>query len=154
MAAASKDTTKTTEDVSLVEKVKRVIPGLSSSAPEPASSKKRSRKPKSAISAPLSGTAVGHSKDGDKTPLNGAGAEEKEPVIQEEDEQVEAKKTSAVEATAKRIRAANKKLVSHCSASIRLLSCSGRRAWERGGTADGHARASPPVVVHCRAPGR
>ena len=111
-ASSTKDTTKNasaTEDLSLTDKVRRIIPGLSASTDAPAAGKKRSRKPKSSISAPVAGTAVGHSKDGDKTPLQEG---EAAPIPEEQEDQIEAKKTSAVEATSKRIRAANKKLVS------------------------------------------
>lgn len=119
--AASNTTkdTKAAEEPSVVQKIVRAIPGLKPSSDSTSGAplgKKRSRKAKtSSISAPVAGTAVGHGSDGDKTPLAHGDESKASAVIDEQDEeeeQIEAKKTSAVEATSKRIRAANKKLVS------------------------------------------
>lgn len=145
MAAAPKDTTKPTEELSLTDKVKRIIPGLQPSSEAAPAGKKRSRKPKSSISAPMTGSAVGHSKDGDKTPLEHAEHKQAGGVIaEEEDQEIEAKRTSAVEATSKRIRAANKKLVSVRLRSSWPLDPLQRTARDLDGRRTGHALVPIP----------
>ncbi|ORY64615.1 hypothetical protein BCR35DRAFT_354982 [Leucosporidium creatinivorum] len=112
----TKDASPTNEEnQSILQKAARIIPGFGGAAPAPVK-KTRSRKAKtSSISAPIQGSGVTLGKEGDAALAataeagegQGAGAE---PEAEEGDEAVEAKKTSAVEATSKRIRAANKKL--------------------------------------------
>lgn len=111
----------TPNDESLLQKAARIIPGFTPSTSTAGPVKKtRSRKAKtSSISAPVHGTGAPIGKEGAGADslaptAEGTGAEEPQD---EGDEAVETKKTSAVEATSKRIRAANKKLVSRCFSS-------------------------------------
>lgn len=144
MAALSHTKTKdasTPNDESLLQKAARIIPGMGSSGGAPTKKPTRSRKAKMAsISAPVQGTGVTIGKEGEPSslapPAQGAGQGAEE----EGDELVEAKKTSAVEATSKRIRAANKKLVSTLLART-LISVHDGRASRRGAEGS-HARLS------------
>lgn len=118
--AATKDTTTSStpkENESLLTKAARIIPGLSSSStPQDSTTTKKPRSrgnkqhKKDQISSPLTHTAVGGQPSEGAAPATAATA-----AVGQQDEldlPIEDKKTSAVEACSKRIRAANKKLVS------------------------------------------
>jgi hypothetical protein len=94
--------TKETPVASLLSNLQRVIPGFS--APAPVASKSRSRNKKTKSASVSGNEAI------PAVPVTEAESSAVAPV--DELDEVEEKKTSAVEAVHKRIRAVNKKLVS------------------------------------------